>query len=607
MSDIQVIPTQVQPSQASSGIRSRPVLVVLLISSAVFLLNIISPPSLMNDVDAWQALMARNMLVSHDWVTAHVDGVAYFDKAPLKYWITLPFYGVFGAHDWVARLPIALFAIALALLLVAMGKWAFDSETGLYAGIVISTCIGLFLFTRIIIPDVLLTLTVALALWGFIRAIDPDEPAPRRWAYLMAAACAAGVLTKGLIGLAIPGGAIFFYLLVTRQLFRGATWKRLYPLTSALIFLAIAVPWHVLASLRNPPALDFTMHAGPGQYHGYFWFYFINEQVLRFLNRRYPHDYNTVPRLAFWLFHLLWLFPWSVYLASVFKLGFRPSTRAGCLRLLCLCWIAFVLLFFSFSTTQEYYSMPLYPAAALLLACGMAAGENWVRIGNRIIGAIALAAVAAIAGLLIVTAGMNTPGDISSALGHHPKAYTLSLGHMLDLTVASFAYLRLPLVLAGIAFLMGGLGAFFLRGRRAFFAMAAMMIVFFSAARLALVTFDPYMSSRPLARALNHAPRGTLIIEGDINRESSVLFYYGDQVLILNGRYFVMEYGSYAPDAPRVFIDNAGFQRLWDTTQRFYLLIPNSSLPHIRELVPGAIYTLASAGGKTVLTNQALR
>ena len=72
------------------------------------------------------------------------------------------------------------------------------------------------------------------------------------------------------------------------------------PFSSLAITLAIAAPWHILATLRNPPYFDFTMHSAPGEYHGFFWFFFINEQLLRFLNLRYPRDYNTVPRIWFW-------------------------------------------------------------------------------------------------------------------------------------------------------------------------------------------------------------------------------------------------------------------------------------------------------------------
>ena len=145
----------------------------------------------------------------------------------------------------------------------------------------------------------------------------------------------------------------------------------------------IAAPWHVLATLRNPPYFDFTMHSERGSYHGFFWFYFINEHLLRFLNLRYPRDYNTVPRLYFWLFHLLWLFPWSVYFPAALKLSYRDADRASRMRLLALCWAGFMLVFFTFSTTQEYYSMPCYPALALLLGSAMASGRRLAEVGHE--------------------------------------------------------------------------------------------------------------------------------------------------------------------------------------------------------------------------------
>jgi hypothetical protein len=117
----------------------------------------------------------------------------------------------------------------------------------------------------------------------------------------------------------------------------------LHPFSGALIVLLIAAPWHILATLRNPPYFAFTLHSGPGEYHGFLWFFFINEQLLRFLNLRYPRDYNTVPRLYFWLLHLAWLFPWSVYFPAIAKLSFKPTDRAAELGFwrsvgLGLCW-----------------------------------------------------------------------------------------------------------------------------------------------------------------------------------------------------------------------------------------------------------------------------
>ncbi len=300
-------------------------LVVLLFAAAIYLGCIISPPSLQDDVDAVQAQIARNMLTSGDWVTPRLDGVIYLEKPPLMYWTIAITYKIFGVHDWAARIPIALSSIALCWLTAAFGIWAFGRRAGFYAGLCMATCVGLWLFTRVLIPDVMLTFTVALALWALLRVLDDEEPRPRLWAFLLAASLGAGLLLKSLIGAVFPVAAGLIYLAITRQLFAARTWKRLHPFAGTLIILLIAVPWHVLATLRNPPYLDFTLRSVPGEYHGFLWFFFINEQLLRFLNLRYPRDYNTVPRLYFWLFHLAWLFPWSVYFPAVAKLSYKPA------------------------------------------------------------------------------------------------------------------------------------------------------------------------------------------------------------------------------------------------------------------------------------------
>ena len=429
-----------------------------LIAASIYLACIVSPPSLVDDVDSVQAQIAKTMLTSGDWVTARIDGVLYLEKAPLIYWMIAICYKIFGVADWVARLPVALSAIALALLTTAFGIWAFGKRAGFYAGLCVATCVGLFLFTRVQIPDVMLTFTITLAMWAFLRALDPEEKRPYLWATILAASLGTGLLLKSLVAMVFPIGASLIYLALTRQLFQRATWRRLHPLSGLLVAAAIALPWHILATLRNPPYFAWTLHSGPGQYHGFLWFYFVNEQLLRFLNRRYPRDYNTVPRLYFWLFHFLWLFPWSVYLPAAVKLSYKPVDRAGQTRLLALCWTGFILVFFTFSTTQEYYSMPCYPALALIIGSAMAAGGTWIRRGSRVLGAIAAAAAVCVFVIFYKVRNLPTPGDISGALSSHPGAYKLSLGHALDLTINSMAYMRLPLIIAGIAFLIGAVG-----------------------------------------------------------------------------------------------------------------------------------------------------
>jgi hypothetical protein len=558
----------------------------------------------MDDVDAVQAQIARNMLTSGDWVTARLDGVVYLEKAPLIYWLIAFAYKIFGAHDWVARIPVALSAIGLGWLSAAFGVWAFGRRAGFYAGLCISTCLGVFLFTRILIPDVMITFTISLAIWSFLRAVDEEEKNPRLWAFLFAASIGTGLLLKSLIGAVFPIAAAVLYLIATRQLFVAQIWRRIRPISGALIVLAIAAPWHILAILRNPPYFDFTFRSIPGEYHGFFWFYFINEQVLRFLNLRYPRDYNTVPRLWFWLLHLAWLFPWSVYLPAVFKLSFRPVDRAGRARLMALCWIGCVLVFFTFSTTQEYYSMPCYPAFALLLGSAMAAGGRWIRTGTKVLGIITGCAMVIGIVILALVWRYPAPGDIASALSEHPDVYTLSLGHIEDLTLRSFAYLRAPLAIAVIAFLVGSIGAFVANGKRAFLVTAAMMIIFFQAARVALVAFDPFMSSRPLAEAFLRSPRGEMIIDHHYYEFSSVFFYTGKNALLLNGRYNNLVYGSYAPGAPAVFIDNAAFKQRWLEAKRYYVF---AELPGVQRLVHvvdrNDLYVVAISGGKFLLTN----
>jgi 4-amino-4-deoxy-L-arabinose transferase-like glycosyltransferase len=599
-------------ANSDAGFRFKPAgkhfylyLAVLLFAGAIYLGCIISPPSLMDDVDAVQAQIARNMLNSGDWVTARLDGVAYLEKAPLIYWIIAIFYKFFGVSDWVARIPIALSCMALAWITAAFGIWAFGKRAGFYAGLCISTCIGLFLFTRILIPDVMLTATVALSMWALLRALDEDEPRPRLWAFVLAACFGVSLLWKSTVGILFPAAAGLIFLYLTGQLFAAKTWKRLHPFSGLAIIILIAAPWHILATLRNPPYFDLTLHSGPGEYHGFLWFFFMNEQVLRFLNLRFPRDYNTVPRLYFWLFHLLWLFPWSVYFPAIAKLQFTGHDRAARARLLALCWIGFVLVFFTFSTTQEYYSMPCYPAMALLLGAAMANDGVWVRGGTRVLGVVAGGAAVACFFLFFLVRNVPAPGDISSALSHHPGAYTLSLGHMEDLTIDSFAYLRLPLAVAGAAFLTGALGCLLAKGRRAFLAAAVMMVAFFHAARLAMVTFDPYLSSRPLAEALLHSPEGKLIVDHHYYTFSSIFFYTGRDALLLNGRFNNLIYGSYAPGAPDVFIDDAQWKERWLGTDRYYIVADRSQMGRFEKLVgTDALHLVAASGGKMVLSNR---
>ena len=563
----------------------------------------------MDDVDAVQAQIARNILASGDWVTARLDGVPYLEKAPLIYWMMAWSYRVFGVHDWAARLPLAFAVVLLCWFTYRFGRWAFDEEAGLYAGVVLATSVGLFLFTRILIPDATLTLAITAAMWAWLRLLEPEDDHRLRWSVILGASLGAGLLLKGLIAIVFPLMAGFAYMAVTRQLFSARAWRRLNIGVVAAIALVIALPWHVLAILHNPPYFVFSMHSGPGQYRGFFWFYFFNEHLLRFLNLRYPRDYNTVPRLWFWLLNLVWIFPWSAYLLAALGLSYKPTSRAGRVRLMAVCWISVVMLFFTFSTTQEYYSMPIYPALALLIGSGLSSAGRWISTGTRILLTIFAVLFATLSVLLALVWQLPALGDISTALTQHPELYTLSLGHMGDLTLNAFAYLKAPLALAALAFGGGAAALAIVRRntRRTVLVVAASMIVFFQAARLALIRFDSYLGSYPLAAALQQSPPGQLIEANAYYAFSSVFFYTQRTALLWNGRINNLEYGSNAPGAPAVFIDDSRLQSLWTAPGRCYLLAYGTEMPHLEQLVGRShLQIVAENAGNYLLTNYAL-
>lgn len=563
----------------------------------------------MDDVDAVQAQIARNMLETGDWITARLNGVPYLEKSPLVYWTMAASFRILGVRDWVARLPLALAVVLLCWITYKFASWAFDERAGLYASIALATSLGLFLFTRILIPDAMLTLTITAAIWMWLLLLEPGAEASLKWNLILGVSLGLGLLLKGLVAVVFPIAAGLAYMALTHRLFSREAWRRIRPAIVIVTLVAIAAPWHVLAIMANPPHFAVSLHSCPGEYRGFFWFYFFNEHLLRFLNLRYPRDYNTVPRLWFWLLNLVWLFPWSAYLVAAPGLSYRANDRAGRVRLMALCWTGAVMVFFTFSTTQEYYSMPIYPALALLVGSSLVSDSRRLERAHRLLFWVFCMACAAMVLLVGLVARTHPEGDISRALTQHPELYTLSLGHLRDLTLAAFAYLKLPLACAALACAVCAMAVGFWprNTARSVVALALGMIIFFQAARLALVRFDPYLGSYTLAEALKKSPPGGLIEANAYYAFSSVFFYTNRTALLLNGRKDNLEYGSYAPGAPDVFIDDHKFTALWQQPSRWYLLAYGSELPHLNQLVgPRNLYVVSSSAANYLLTNRPL-
>jgi hypothetical protein len=389
--------------------------------------------------------------------------------------------------------------------------------------------------------------------------------------------------------------------------------------SSTLIFLVIAAPWHILAGLRNPDQ---------GNVRGFFWFYFVNEHFLRYLNKRVPRDYGTVPLLLFWGLILVWLFPWTSFLpqalARVRLLGLRqpPGSPADRARLILLLGAFFVVFFFSFSTRQEYYVLPALPALALLVGGWLAEEEaspagsahrRWGRISSSVLAALGLLVCFVTVFLAVSSPPVFPSADIADLLHTGPESseqYALSLGHFLDLNARVMTMFRVPLLLFGLPFFLGSVWNWHFRRRQrphlGNWSLAGMSVCLLAAVHIALVAFSPVLTSKPLADAVLRVYRPGDIIElyGEYEGGSTLNYYTGQQVRVVNGRNANLWYGSLFPDAPKIFDDTPAFHRLWTGPRRVFLWVELENEEKALEGIdPGTVFVLARYGGKLVLTN----
>lgn len=577
------------------------------IAGIVFLGTISSPPSLLDDVDSAYAQVARDMLQSGDWVTARLNGVPYFDKPPGQVWAIALSFAVFGVHDWAARLPVALAAILLCWLVWRVGRWSLGELGGLYAGIGLATCCGLFLFTRVRIPDVYVACTTLFALWCFLRSQEGSLREARAHMRRAGGALGVGLLFKGLVAVVLPLGAIGLYMLAFGLWRSGEAWRRLGLPGTLAITVLVAAPWHLLAVLRHPPLFDLALDSGPGVYRGFFWRYFVNEHVLRYLGLRYPIDYDRVNLAWLWLGHVVWLFPWSGLLVGLRGLGLGTADRQRRMHSLMLCACGFTLLFFSASTTQEYYTLPAYAPAVLLLASTASSSTALLKRCARGAATVCGCASGAALAVLVASRGFPAEGDIASALTSNPEAYTLALGHFHDLTLAAFAYLRGPLALAAVALAIGAFGGWLLRKGWAAAALACAALLFSHAAHWAMGAFDPHLSSRPLADAYLRSPPGQLILDREYYAFSSLAYYTNQRVLLLNGRKNNIEYGSNAPGALDVFLADSDLPGIWAQQRPVYLAAYEEDRERFNRLLgAGRLHTVAAGGGKILISNRSV-
>jgi 4-amino-4-deoxy-L-arabinose transferase-like glycosyltransferase len=568
-------------------------------------------PALLDDVDTIHAEAAREMLLRHDWVTMYTNGLRYLEKAPLMYWTLAASYTLFGISDWSTRLPLMLGILALVLATYRLGSYAFGERGGFYSGLALVTSIGPYIFTRFLIPDVLVGFWLVISYHLFLRSLEEDPPT-RLTCWGFAAACALNVLTKGLIGLVFPIGTIGLYLLLTRNLRHLA---RLRIFSSTVVFFLLAAPWHILAAIRNPPQ---------GQARGFLWFYFINEHVMRFLNKRVPPGYDTVPLLLFWILLVLWLVPWAVFLPQAlwdvplrWKQLRTPMDRRKRANLLFFLWALVILLFFSFSTRQEYYTIPALPGIALLAGgwlareSGAEATEIERRAGRR--SSLVLMGIGVLSGVLgLVLLSLTHPPsadiDLAELLKKNPQDYDFSLGHVLDFTPQALGVFRGPLLGASLSLLFGTIVNWWMRRRGkpvlGNAGLLVMMVCLLTCVHTSFARFSPILSSHDLAVAIQkvYRPGDLIVIDGQYHEASTLNFYTHVPVRVLHEPSGNLWYGAKFPDAPHVFETPESFSALWSGPARVFLWTDQDDP---KELVGKPHFPLARSGGKAIFTNRA--
>ncbi|HWJ95181.1 MAG TPA: glycosyltransferase family 39 protein, partial [Telluria sp.] len=338
--------------------RNKPLLWTLLAGFILISLSVLGWRTLVPPDEGRYAEMAREMFVSGDWITTRLNGIKYFEKPPLQTWMNALTFTLFGLGEWQARLWTGLCGIFGVLLTWYAGRRVFGERTGVYAGLVLASSFYWIACSQIDSLDMGLSGMMTLSLAALLVAQRDDATATERRNWMLAcwAGMALAVLAKGLIGLVLPGAVLVLYTLASRD---WAIWTRLHLGKGLLLFFAIAAPWFVLVGMANPE-----------QPH----FFFIHEHFDRFLLKEHKREG------AWWMFFVLLAagtVPWVGVLLQSLALGVRREAGRFRPRLMLFIWLVFILLFFTKSSSKlPGYILPVFPAAALLIA-------NYLEDGSR--------------------------------------------------------------------------------------------------------------------------------------------------------------------------------------------------------------------------------
>ncbi|HSQ04846.1 MAG TPA: phospholipid carrier-dependent glycosyltransferase, partial [Burkholderiales bacterium] len=333
----------------------RHVLLVLLLAFAAVWFGNLDYRKLVRPDEGRYAEIPREMVATGDWLTPRLNGIKYFEKPPLQYWATAAAYEVFGEHQWSVRIWPALTGFAGVLLAWLVGLRLFGSAAAFYAALVLASSLIYVVIGHLATLDMGLTFFMSLAMAGLaIGLSDKEHPSTRQlWIHLAWAGMALAMLSKGLIGILLPLFALGCYAVVQRDL---TLWRRLHPVTGALVFAVIAAPWFIAVSVANP---EFP------------WFFFVHEHFARYLTEVH---HRTAPWWYFFPLLAVGILPWFVTLMDALWRAFleRSPQQFQPQRFLAI-WAIAIFAFFSLSSSKlPSYIVPIFPALALLIGARLA-------------------------------------------------------------------------------------------------------------------------------------------------------------------------------------------------------------------------------------------
>jgi len=533
----------------------------VLLAFVVFLLTSVGRPIIDADEGVY-AHVPQQMLERGDWLTPYVDGIRSLDKPPLLYWLIALCYSVFGVGAFAARIPAILAVTGTTYLVQKMG--------GKAAAYAFAFSAGTLLFTLEVMHDVLLVFFLTLAVYCFLRFLEQ----PGVWSVVgLGAASAGAFLSKGLVGMAFPCGIVVLYLLVARERPRvRAGWL----LAGAVVFCALAAPWHIAMEIANP---------------GFLRIHFFEEQILRFFSQREPVDYESVPLLLFWALVPVWFFPWSAFVPAALHL------KRERIVLLAAVWFGLILAFFSISSRLEHYAFPMLPPLAILAGRALAAEPRGVRTGYRIltvVGVVFLVIALGLVGILITGYGLP-----AGSAGSADQTYNNDFSIMLEFPAELLRQLLLPGIAATLAI---GLGLVAAR-RFGYRAIVAGMLVFHLSAAQSLRICQPVVSSKQFGEALAEVagPTDKVVVLGDYESANSINFYAPVQLLVCDGTAASLGPGLRYPGAPNLEISEDELRAIWRSGTRTFLLADPERLS---ALGLDGVYPVADDGDRVLVVNE---